>query len=211
MKLSANESAPTPNLTILNDPREWASLIVIDIHESIFDPDTGYTPEEQTEMQYYLHKFLEIIYPKYDILIWSNTTSDVISSKVQRFGLEKNPQYKIIGYMDKYCMTSKVLYSGREVLIKYLDLVWELFPCYNLYDTVICDDTSINFVLNKINGIPVGFRLHPDKEGSNELMKLARYLTWLATNPDFTSIKHFYWREYVASGFIKSNKRKRLW
>lgn len=75
-------------------------------------------------MRPYLHEFLTEAYKYYDIIIWSATSMKWIQVKMRELGVEKNPNYKIVCYLDSAAMISVNSPDHGVLQVKPLGVIW---------------------------------------------------------------------------------------
>ncbi|GAA6058687.1 hypothetical protein JCM10212_003375 [Sporobolomyces blumeae] len=192
----------------MNPPRPGKKLLVLDLDGCILDTSLWKEPNFSTQMfmRPYLHDFLRLISPYYDIIIWSQTSWRWLEQKLVELdviGPSKRGDYPVITTIDRTPMFS--VYSERKGKpfkheVKALGIIWSKFPeYYNAKNTVHLDDLSRNFAMNPKNGIKVhAYRdaLTADNVSSDiELLYAARYLLQLVNVPDVTTLDHSRFRK----------------
>lgn len=108
---------------ILNPPRPGKKLLVLDIDYTLFDHRSVAENALQL-MRPYLHEFLTEAYKNYDIIIWSATSMKWISVKMRELGVEKNPNYKIVCYLDSLAMITVRSPTYGVLDLKPLAVIW---------------------------------------------------------------------------------------
>ncbi len=72
---------------------------MLDIDYTLFDHKSVASTGTEL-MRPYLHEFLTAAYENYNIVIWSATGMKWIKAKMQELGVENNPNYQIVAYLD---------------------------------------------------------------------------------------------------------------
>lgn len=186
---------------IFNNPRPGKKLLVLDIDYTLFDHRSVASSCLEL-MRPYLHEFLTEAYVNYDIIIWSATSMKWIQVKMRELGVEKNPNYKIVCYLDSGAMISVNSPNYGVLQVKPLGVIWGKYSEYNPKNTIMIDDVRRNFLMNKRNG----FKIRPYREAlkncdkDRELYYLSRYLKLIAEKEeDFTTLNHKHWQKYLVS------------
>ncbi|KZT26639.1 HAD IIID h [Neolentinus lepideus HHB14362 ss-1] len=195
-------------VNIMYPLRPGKRLLVLDIDYTILDtkPLTSGALPPQECVRPRLHEFLEAVYPYYDICIWSQTSWIWLETKLVEIGMvgtERN--YKISFVLDKTTMFS--VFSNRNGQpyrhhVKPLQIIWNKFPQYNEKNTIHVDDLGRNFALNPRQGLKISaFKdCHlPQAMADRELDRLARYMVYIASLPDFSTVQHKDWKAVVRS------------
>lgn len=150
-------------------------------------------------MRPHLHEFLTSAYEDYDIVIWSATHMRWIIEKMQMLGVQSNPNYKILFYVDSSAMIS-IYHNDQGVLdVKPLGVIWGKYKQYSAKNTIMFDDIRRNFLMNPQSGLKIrAFRqAHLNRDKDIELVKLKKYLKDIATHcEDFTKLNHRKWEKY---------------
>ncbi|OCH92115.1 hypothetical protein OBBRIDRAFT_869781 [Obba rivulosa] len=186
------------HINLINPLRPGKRLLVLDIDYTILDtkPLTSGSLPPQECARPRLHEFLEAIYPHYDICIWSQTSWIWLETKLVELGM--------LGGGRNYETSMFTVFSirdGKEMKhsVKPLKIIWNHFPQFGPANTVHVDDLGRNFALNPNQGlkIPAFKDAHmPHSRDDQELDKVARYLTYIATtHADFAEMNHKSWRE----------------
>ncbi|KAF2884967.1 hypothetical protein ILUMI_21188 [Ignelater luminosus] len=188
-----NKGKPT-QLKLLGQPRPGKKLLVLDVDSTIYDCVTP------TNMCYrrrpYLSYLLEQAFKSYDIGLWSATDMAALEVKIDAMHLRDNPAYKLLFYTD-LSLTERVVVDSHHLLTKPLSKIWNLLPEYGPTNTVICDDSSVNFVKNPRNGILVTPYYSQNFLTDEELLYLHKYLQFLAGVYDVRETNHENWKEIV--------------
>ncbi|GAA5997955.1 hypothetical protein JCM5350_007916 [Sporobolomyces pararoseus] len=202
------ETAETLKIDLMRAPRKGKKLLVLDLDGCILDTSLWKEPNFSTQMfmRPYLHDFLRLISPYYDIIIWSQTSWRWLEQKVVELdiiGPSKRGDYPIVTTIDRKPMFS--VYSERKGQpfkheVKALGILWSKFPeYYSEQNTVHIDDLSRNFAMNAANGIKVhAYRdaLSRDNVSTDiELLYCARYLLQLVGVQDVTTVDHSKFRK----------------
>lgn len=202
------ETADALSIDEMNPPRPGKKLLVLDLDGCVLDTGTWKEPNFSTQMfmRPYLHDFLRLISPYYDIVIWSQTSWRWLEQKLVELdiiGPSKRADYPVVTTIDRKPMFS--VYSERKGKpfkheVKALGILWSKYPkLYNAANTVHVDDLSRNFALNPKNGIKVhAYRdaLTEDNVSTDiELLYVARYLLQLVAVPDVTTLDHSRFRK----------------
>ncbi|KAK4336652.1 hypothetical protein RND71_044058 [Anisodus tanguticus] len=186
-------------VNILNLPREGKKLLVLDIDYTLFDHRS--VAEKAVDlMRPYLNEFLTESYKYYDIIIWSATSMKWIQVKMQELGMENNPNYKIVCYLDSLAMISVKSPNYGVIEIKPLALIWGKCNQYSAKNTIMFDDLRRNFLMNPQSGL----KIKPYRDAKNnrhkdkELYYLTKYLKMIAEREeDFTVLNHKDWHKYI--------------
>ena len=106
---------------------------------TLFDHQTVADNAQQLQRPY-LHEFLTRAYAKnYDIIIWSATNMKWIEAKMNGLGVSKNPNYKIICYLDSWAMIEVYLEEKGLKRVKPLGTIWgkktDQTPDFTAYKT----------------------------------------------------------------------------
>jgi len=194
-------------LNMIHPVREGKRLLVLDIDYTILDTKpltSGALPPAECARPG-LHAFLELIYPHYDICIWSQTSWVWIETKLaelEMVGSDKN--YKISFVLDKTSMFPVFSQrAGKEYThsVKALQIIWNHLPQFSPKNTIHVDDLGRNFALNPGEGLKVyafkGAHTMQARE-DRELDRVGRYLLHIAQNTeDFATIDHKDWKNVV--------------
>ncbi|GAA5869654.1 hypothetical protein JCM1840_000546 [Sporobolomyces johnsonii] len=202
------EAADALQIDQMAAPRPGKKLLVLDLDGCILDTTLWKEPNFSTQMfmRPYLHDFLRLISPYYDVVIWSQTSWRWLEQKLVELdviGPSRKGDYHIVTTLSRDPMFS--VYSEREGKpwkheVKALGILWSKFPeYYSAANTVHVDDLSRNFALNPKNGIKV----HAYKDALTrdhvstdlELLHVARYLLQLVQVPDVTALDHSRFRK----------------
>ncbi|KPV78410.1 uncharacterized protein RHOBADRAFT_33090 [Rhodotorula graminis WP1] len=199
------EAADKLELSIMAPPRPGKKLLVLDLDGCILDTslwkhDNFAFPTEMFARPY-LHDFLRLVSPHYDIMPWSQTSWRWLESKLAELsmiGPTRKGDYHIVSTVDRTPMFS--IYSERDGKpfaheVKALGILWAKFPGqYSAANTIHVDDLSRNFALNIANGLKVKAykdALTRDRMSSDkELLYVARYLLQIADHDDLTQLDH---------------------
>jgi len=206
------EATSKLQVNIMEPLRPGKKLLVLDIDYTILDTkpllDGSLPPMECTRP--YLHKFLEEIYPFYDICVWSQTSWVWLEAKLHEIGMIGGAQtYKVNFVLDSTCMFK--VFSTREGKrydhhVKPLQIIWNKFPQFNASNTIHVDDLGRNFALNPGQGLKISaFKNAREAEAAadRELQRLARYMVLIAAMEDLRSINHKDWKK-IARGLTQS-------
>ncbi|KAL7413364.1 HAD-like domain-containing protein [Mrakia frigida] len=190
------ETTAGMQLDLINPPRPGKKLLVLDLDYTIVDTKPlidGSLPSSECARPA-LHEFLELVYPHYDLVIWSQTSWRWLESKLVELGMlgDESRNYKISFVVDRRPMFT--IFTEREGQpYKRLQLLWNKFPQFSAANTVHIDDLSRNFALNPREGLKIkAFK----GAGTNaaaadrELVKLGAYLIRLAGLGDFREMDH---------------------
>lgn len=188
-KRKIREAVAALNVNLMNPLREGKKLLVLDLDYTILDTKpltSGALPPSECARPG-LHRFLEAIYPYYDICIWSQTSWVWLETKLSELGMVGADQnYKIAFVLDKKPMFT--VFSKRDGKdfthqVKALKIIWTLFPQYSEHNTIHVDDLGRNFALNP-----------------NEGLKISPYRNahTLSAAPSFTAFRHKDWKKIVA-------------
>ncbi|OWZ65226.1 HAD hydrolase, family IIID [Cryptococcus neoformans] len=197
-------------ITVMNAPREGKKLLVLDLDYTIVDTKpllSGTLPSSECARPG-LHDFLELVYPHYDIVIWSQTSWRWLETKLIELDLFSDSRgYKISFVIDRTCMFPELkVFSQRNGQpykheVKPLAYLWASFPQWSAKNTIHIDDLSRNFALNPGEGLKIrAFNKagSPDGRRDRELIKLGTYLIGIAASQrDFTTVNHKYWNGRV--------------
>jgi len=202
------EATSKLHINIMEPLRSGKKLLVLDIDYTILDTkpllDGSLPPMECTRP--YLHKFLEEIYPHYDICVWSQTSWVWLEAKLHEIGMIGGAQtYKVNFVLDSTCMFK--VFSSRDGKrydhhVKPLQIIWNKFPQFNASNTIHVDDLGRNFALNPGQGLKISaFKNAKDAEAvaDRELQRLARYMVLIATIDDLRTINHKDWKKVARS------------
>ncbi|GAA5834106.1 hypothetical protein JCM9279_004216 [Rhodotorula babjevae] len=199
------EAADKLELSIMAPPRPGKKLLVLDLDGCILDTslwkhDNFAFPTEMFARPY-LHDFLRLVSPHYDIIPWSQTSWRWLESKLAELsmiGPTRKADYHIVSTVDRTPMFS--IYSERDGKpfaheVKALGILWAKFPGqYSAANTIHVDDLSRNFALNPACGLKVKAykdALTRDRMSSDkELLYVARYLLQVANHDDLTQLDH---------------------
>ncbi|GAA6013232.1 hypothetical protein JCM11491_006322 [Sporobolomyces phaffii] len=202
------ETAEALQVDKMREPRPGKKLLVLDLDGCILDTSLWKEPNFSTQMfqRPYLHDFLRLISPFYDIVIWSQTSWRWLEQKLVELdviGPSKRGDYPVVTTIDRKPMFS--VYSERKGQpfkheVKALGILWSKFPeHYSEKNTVHIDDLSRNFAMNPKNGIKVhAYRdaLARDNVSTDiELLYCARYLLQLVHVDDVTTVDHSKFRK----------------
>ncbi|WWC88693.1 HAD hydrolase, family IIID [Kwoniella dendrophila CBS 6074] len=192
-------------ITVMNEPREGKKLLVLDLDYTIVDTKpliNGALPSSECARPG-LHEFLELVYPHYDIVIWSQTHWRWLESKLvelDMIGGSRN--YKVSFVSDRTSMfpvwTQR---NGKPYKheVKPLAYFWASFPHWSAKNTIHIDDLSRNFALNPGEGLKIrAFNKagQPEGQADRELIKLGNYLVTIANGvEDFTTLDHSKWKK----------------
>ncbi|WVW84647.1 HAD hydrolase, family IIID [Kwoniella bestiolae CBS 10118] len=192
-------------VTVMNEPREGKRLLVLDLDYTIVDTKpliSGALPSSECARPG-LHEFLELVYPHYDIVIWSQTHWRWLESKLVELDMIGGARnYKIAFVSDRTTMFP--VFTQRdgkpfEHEVKPLAYFWAHFPHWSAKNTVHIDDLSRNFALNPGEGLKIrAFNKagQPDGLADKELSRLGNYLVKIATTvEDFTTLDHSRWKK----------------
>lgn len=198
-----NNRIETTKVEELNPAREGKRLLVLDVDYTLFDHLSSVESTlEQTRP--FLHEFLRSAYAHYDIVIWSATSMKWVELKCREMGmLEKESDYKLRFLLDERPMiTIYADHRGKKRVhrVKPLEFIWRRFPMYTAANTIMFDDCSHNFALNKQSGLKIKpfANCHVARATDQELLLLASYLELIArTVPDFRELNHSKWKQFV--------------
>ncbi|XP_034178843.1 ubiquitin-like domain-containing C-terminal domain phosphatase 1 [Osmia lignaria lignaria] len=193
----------------LNPFREGKKLLVLDIDYTIFDHKS--TAETGAElMRPFLHQFLTLAYPYYDIVIWSATSMKWINEKMKVLGVSNNPYYKIACHLDSNAMINVHTSKYGTITAKPLAIIWGKYKQFSAKNTIMFDDIRRNFIMNPQSGLKIKpFRhAHITRRKDKELLKLSQYLRLIAKVDDFETLNHRKWQEYIIDK-TKEEKRNR--
>ncbi|KAF9227726.1 HAD subfamily IIID h [Gyrodon lividus] len=199
------EATAKLQINIINPLRDGKRLLVLDIDYTILDTKpltSGSLPPAECARPH-LHEFLEAIYPHYDICIWSQTSWIWLETKLVELGMIGSTRNYQVSLLDKTCMFTVFTERNGQPYnhsVKALQIIWNHFPQFSAKNTIHVDDLSRNFALNP----PEGLKIHAFKnahteqaQADQELEKLARYLTHIASVSDFRTLKHKDWKHVL--------------
>ncbi|CAK9784221.1 unnamed protein product [Cutaneotrichosporon oleaginosum] len=193
-------------ITIINEARPGKRLLVLDIDYTIVDTrpliDGALPPIECARPG--LHDFLELVYPHYDIVMWSQTHWRWLETKLVELGiLGGDASYKICFVADRTTMFPIFSQRYGQMIkheVKPLAYFWAQFPHWSAKNSIHIDDLGRNFALNPGEGLKIrAFKGAGTLEGASdrELKKLGSYLIDIAqTTDDFTTIDHSRWKKW---------------
>lgn len=191
-------------IQIINEPRPEKKLLVLDLDYTVLDckkiSEEGVNLTDYTRP--YLQEFLAACYKEYDIVFWSQTHWRWVEIKLTEMGILTSDSYRVSFVMDRTMMfpiTSNHGGKKREHEVKALEIIWAKFPNWNRTNTIHVDDLSRNFALNPKNGlkIPAFKNALQTRNTDRVLMRLAKYLTLIATSQDLSSLDHNNWIQYL--------------
>ncbi|KDQ61115.1 hypothetical protein JAAARDRAFT_32118 [Jaapia argillacea MUCL 33604] len=201
------EATKKLQIDIITPLRPGKRLLVLDIDYTIIDSEpltSGALPPMEC-IRPGLHEFLELIYPYYDICIWSQTHWRWLETKLVEIGMLGNPErnYRITLVLDYTSMFT--VFSTRNGKpyshhVKALQIIWNHFPQYNAKNTIHVDDLGRNFVLNPGQGLKISaFKgAHTQHaQADRELSKLANYMLLIANMDDFRRLDHRDWKKFL--------------
>jgi len=122
-----------------------------------------------------------------------------IEEKMKLLGCTTNPNYKLSFYLDSRAMISISTPKYGLIDVKPLGVIWGKYPQYSPKNTIMFDDLRRNFSMNPQSGLKIrAFReAHKNRDTDTELVGLSKYLTIIAKNDDFTSLRHSRWERYI--------------
>ncbi|EIW66772.1 hypothetical protein TREMEDRAFT_34604 [Tremella mesenterica DSM 1558] len=192
-------------ITIMNPPRPGKGLLVLDLDYTIVDTKpliAGSLPADECARPG-LHRFLELAYQNYDIVIWSQTHWRWIEGKLYELGmLGGNRNYKVCFVADRSSMFP--IFSMRngqsyQHEVKPLAYLWASFPQWSAKNTIHIDDLSRNFAMNPGEGLRIrAFNSAGTLEGlrDRELERLGAYVSGRGT---------VYLRELLMKSLVSPN------
>ncbi|KAF8720582.1 hypothetical protein AX14_010924 [Amanita brunnescens Koide BX004] len=133
-KRKIKEATTKLQLNIITPLRVGRKLLVLDIDYTILDTKpliSGSLPPAECARPG-LHEFLEMVYPYYDICIWSQTSWVWLETKLVELGMVgSNRNYHISFVLDKTSMFT--VFTEREGKtwthsVKALQIIWNHFP-----------------------------------------------------------------------------------
>lgn len=193
-------------IDIMNPPRPGKKLLVLDLDYTIVDTKpllSGALPPSEC-CRPGLHEFLELVYPYYDIAVWSQTHWRWLETKLVDMGVigDVFRNYKISFVADRTSMFPIFSVKNGATYkheVKPLAFLYAKFPQWSNKNTIHIDDLSRNFALNPGEGLKIrAYKTagDPTAEQDRQLVKLGRYLMWLATVEDFAAIDHRQWKKF---------------
>ncbi|KAF8720580.1 hypothetical protein AX14_010924 [Amanita brunnescens Koide BX004] len=198
-KRKIKEATTKLQLNIITPLRVGRKLLVLDIDYTILDTKpliSGSLPPAECARPG-LHEFLEMVYPYYDICIWSQTSWVWLETKLVELGMVgSNRNYHISFVLDKTSMFT--VFTEREGKtwthsVKALQIIWNHFPQFDASNTIHIDDLSRNFALNPKEGLKIQAFKHAHSAeaiADRELEKLGKYLLHIANVPNFQTLSH---------------------
>ncbi|KAF9052822.1 HAD IIID h [Panaeolus papilionaceus] len=200
------EATKNLQVNIIHPLRPGKKLLVLDIDYTILDTKpltSGSLPPAECARPG-LHEFLEAVYPYYDICIWSQTSWIWLETKLVELGMVgAHRNYNISFVLDKTCMFTVFTERDNQPWshsVKALQIIWNHFPQFNEKNTIHIDDLSRNFALNPKSGLKISAFKNAHTEearADRELEKLSRYMVFIASLPDFTTLSHRNWKHVV--------------
>eukprot|EP00033_Pygsuia_biforma_P003177 GCRY01003486.1.p1 GENE.GCRY01003486.1~~GCRY01003486.1.p1 ORF type:complete len:344 (+),score=83.79 GCRY01003486.1:222-1253(+) len=201
-----SERVKKTEINLINPLRPNKKLLVLDLDYTLFDMKSS-APTIQQLCRPHLHQFLAAAYEQFELVIWSQTSWKWLEMKITSMGLLGRADYKIAFVVDRSAMFSVTARRSRvrgeleeyRHEVKPLEVLWRRFPQFNAKNTLHVDDLQRNFALQPKNGIKV----RPFKKAAvasttdRELLYLAKYLSLIAGEDDFTLIDHQNWRKFV--------------
>ncbi|KAF8623572.1 hypothetical protein AX15_006340 [Amanita polypyramis BW_CC] len=197
-KRKIKEATRKLQLNIIHPLRADKKLLVLDIDYTILDTKpllSGSLPPAECARPG-LHEFLELVYPYYDICIWSQTSWVWLETKLVELGMiGSDRNYHISFVLDKTSMFT--VFTEREGKswthsVKALQIIWNHFPQFDASNTIHVDDLSRNFALNPKEGLKIQPFKHAhsvEALADRELGKLGMYLLHIA-GADFQTVSH---------------------
>eukprot|EP01128_Nolandella_sp_AFSM9_P004912 TRINITY_DN2309_c0_g1_i1.p1 TRINITY_DN2309_c0_g1~~TRINITY_DN2309_c0_g1_i1.p1 ORF type:complete len:351 (+),score=33.71 TRINITY_DN2309_c0_g1_i1:52-1053(+) len=176
---------------VINPSRPGKKLLVLDVDYTFFDHRSP-AGDPLALRRPFIEHMLTMVYPYYDIMIWSATSMKWIETKMQLMQLDQHKDFKITAYFDHYAMITISHETYGVYNTKPLPVVWALYPQYSAENTIMFDDLRRNFIMNPGNGLKIRpFRssvtaIHTDKE----LYHLTNYLLLLIEEPNLSLLRH---------------------
>ncbi|KIY66317.1 HAD subfamily IIID h [Cylindrobasidium torrendii FP15055 ss-10] len=202
-----HEYTKSTKINFIHPVRPGKKLVVLDIDYTILDTKpltSGALPPAECARPG-LHEFLELIYPYYDICIWSQTSWVWVETKLVELQMVGGPHnYQISFVLDKTNMFS--VFGVRDNKpwqhhVKPLKIIWNHVPEFNAKNTIHIDDLSRNFALNPGEGLKISAFKGAGTEAAladTELAKLGKYMVAIAeSSSDFTTLEHGKWKSVV--------------
>ncbi|KAK4687029.1 ubiquitin-like domain-containing CTD phosphatase 1, partial [Tremellales sp. Uapishka_1] len=184
-------------ITVMNEPRPGKRLLVLDLDYTIVDTKpliAGALPSEECARPG-LHEFLELVYPYYDIVIWSQTHWRWLESKLVEIGMiggDRN--YKPYKHEVKPLAYFWASFPHWCVDMKNLGTIADFQPVRSAQNTIHIDDLSRNFAMNPGEGLKIrAYNTAGTLDGleDRELSRLGDYLVHLAEKvEDFATVDH---------------------
>eukprot|EP01057_Protomagalhaensia_wolfi_P002582 Protomagalhaensia_wolfi_Nauph_80__2581@NODE_272_length_2967_cov_129_396175_g203_i0_p2_GENE_NODE_272_length_2967_cov_129_396175_g203_i0NODE_272_length_2967_cov_129_396175_g203_i0_p2_ORF_typecomplete_len375_score51_44NIF/PF03031_18/8_1e24ubiquitin/PF00240_23/0_00075Blt1/PF12754_7/0_0029Blt1/PF12754_7/2_1e03UN_NPL4/PF11543_8/0_16UN_NPL4/PF11543_8/4_2e03UN_NPL4/PF11543_8/1_1e04DUF4941/PF16299_5/2_1e03DUF4941/PF16299_5/0_3_NODE_272_length_2967_cov_129_396175_g203_i04451569 len=209
----------TTSITLIRNPRPNKKLLVLDIDYTIYDckgASHGY-PIEVLKRPY-LHQFLELINPYYDLVIWSQTRWQWLEAKCTELGLLTHPLIGPCFTLDKTSMVAikppaeikLPLHrkNRKEFEVKALEVIWsKRINGWTSSNTLIVDDLARNFMLNPSNGVLVRPYTRDLHGTDHELWLLAHHLIKVAGCEDVRDVDHSQWRTVTQQTLRKATAK----
>ncbi|XP_043462072.1 ubiquitin-like domain-containing CTD phosphatase 1 [Leptopilina heterotoma] len=192
---SFEKNIPNYNIEELNSFREGKKLLVLDIDNTLLDHKL---------VRPFLQEFLTRAYNNYDIVIWSATEMQHIRRKLEFLNAIDNPNYKIAFCLD---LSAMAVIDDKHILVKPLSLIWNKYKQYSSMNTIIVDDLSKNFILNRQSGLWIKpfKKSHVNIHRDRELLKISDYLEFIAQVNNFQTLNHNEWEKYRIEKFKSPN------
>eukprot|EP01129_Flabellula_baltica_P017205 TRINITY_DN9467_c0_g1_i1.p1 TRINITY_DN9467_c0_g1~~TRINITY_DN9467_c0_g1_i1.p1 ORF type:complete len:327 (-),score=48.93 TRINITY_DN9467_c0_g1_i1:19-915(-) len=183
----------------LSAPRPDKKLLVLDIDYTFFDHrSTASNP--LVLKRPFMNEMLTLVYPYYDIIIWSATNMKWIEIKMVQLQIVPSEQYQICSYFDSRAMIT-VNNKERGVFdVKALPVIWGKYPeFYRKENTIMFDDIKRNFAMNPENGLQIPPFKKAPLNGSSDtvLYTLTKYLLLIKDKEDISSLPHWRFERYV--------------
>jgi ubiquitin-like domain-containing CTD phosphatase 1 len=194
--LVAKRAALAPAVVAGFRPKRWTAVLDIDYtlidHRSVVS-----RPLDMARP--FLHEFLSIIYScGWDIVVWSATSLSWAQLKMRDMGVLNSSAFRIAGFLHGGHMVQVPSERhGGTVLVKPLDVIWQMFPALTHPSTTLhVDDLRRNFLLNPRQGLKIhACRKLPVTRGADrELLHLSVYFSLIRRLPSLDGLRHSRWK-----------------
>ena len=143
------------NINLISPLRPGKKLLVLDLDYTLFDMKSQ-AQDMMSLKRPFTDEFLTELYPKYDIVIWSQTSWRWLELKLTHLGLlTPNPNFSLAFVLDKTCMfkVTSVDHKRRERShqVKALELIWKKFSHYDAKNTIHIDDLGSSNSFTTLN------------------------------------------------------------
>jgi len=192
-------------IVFMHSPRQGRKLLVMDLDYTLFDMKS----HEKTNcladlIRPYTEDFMKIVYRKWDIAVWSQTSWKWLEMKLTEMGLLTHSDFRISFVLDQTFMVKVTTKEkdGKERTheVKPLEVIWIKYPQYfSPRNTLHVDDLGRNFILNAQNGLKIKAFKHSleTRHSDMELYYLAQYLDRIGDLDDLSALNHQKWKSYM--------------
>ncbi|KAI8988834.1 HAD-like domain-containing protein, partial [Pilobolus umbonatus] len=136
----------------------------------------------------HIYEFMEYIYSHFQVVFWTSATEGNMNRMITFFQLYPNP---LLCWSRRHIGLTEAEFFDNVITVKDLNMVWERLPWYNLFNTIIVDDSPEKVCLHPHNLVQLSTFDRDNNTQDTVLLQLKEYLEKLQYQSNVANyIKH---------------------